>query len=142
MIKFFNEEEETLIIDSIRSAERNTSGEIRVHLEDKCKGDIMKKAIKTFKRLGMEKTKDRNGVLLFLAPERKEFVILGDEGINNIVGQHFWEEERDLMLSYFREEKFAEGIAAAIEQIGEKLRAHFPYQSDDQNELPDDISYK
>lgn len=141
MLKFFKPEEEEQIIEAIRSAEQNTSGEIRVHLEADCEGDIMEETRKVFRRLGMDKTEARNGVLILLAPERREFAILGDEGINKVVPENFWQEERDLMQEHFRNGAFAEGICKAVERAGEKLKAYFPYQQDDTNELPDDISY-
>lgn len=141
MIKFFSPAEEIQIIAAIKAAEKNTSGEIRVHLEDNCKGEIMDAAIDTFARLKMHETAGRNGVLIFLAPERKSFAIVGDEGINEVVGDDFWKEERELMLGHFKKGNFATGIAEAIGQVGEKLKAYFPYQHDDENELPDDISY-
>lgn len=141
MVNFFQKEEEEQIIAAIQEAESNTSGEIRVHLEDNCKGEIMKAALRTFRKLKMHKTAARNGVLIFLAPERKEFAILGDEGINTVVPNDFWAEERDLMQSHFKKGAFSAGICAVILQIGEKLKAHFPVQADDVNELPDDISY-
>ena len=141
MIPFFKPEEEERVIESILEAERHTSGEIRVHLEADCKGVIMKVAEETFLRLGMHKTKARNGVLIFLAPERKAFAIIGDKGINDVVPEHFWEEERDLMAHHFKAGAFAEGICAAIEKVGEKLKSYFPLLDDDDNELPDEISY-
>ncbi|MCB0547930.1 MAG: TPM domain-containing protein [Phaeodactylibacter sp.] len=141
MLKFFKPEEEEQIIAAIQSAERNTSGEVRVHLEADCEGDIMEQTRKVFLRLGMQKTEARNGVLILLAPERREFAILGDEGINKVVPENFWQEERNLMQEYFRRGAFAEGVCKAIEQVGEKLKDYFPFQQDDTNELPDDISY-
>lgn len=141
MLKFFDPEEEQKIIAAIKAAELNTSGEIRVHLEANCKGEIMEETRKVFHRLQMHKTEARNGVLILLAPERKEFAILGDEGINKMVPENFWQEERNLMQEHFRHGAFAEGICLAIGQVGEKLKAYFPYQQDDTNELPDDISY-
>lgn len=141
MIKFFNADQEKLIIEAIQAAEKNTSGEIRVHLEDNCEGDIMDAAVQTFAKLKMHKTEARNGVLIFLVPERKRFAIIGDEGINKLVGDNFWQSEKELMLRHFKEGAFATGIAEAIGQVGEKLKAYFPYQQDDVNELPDDISY-
>lgn len=141
MIPFFKPEEEERIVEAILQAERHTSGEIRVHLEADCKGEIMKVAEKTFLRLGMHDTKARNGVLIFLAPERKAFAIIGDKGINDVVPEHFWEQERDLMARHFKEGAFAEGICAAIEKVGEKLKNYFPFLDDDDNELPDEISY-
>jgi uncharacterized membrane protein len=127
MTGFFKPEEEERIVESILTAERHTSGEIRVHLEDNCEGDIIAEAQKTFMRLGMHKTAARNGVLIFLAPERKSFAIIGDKGINEVVPENFWAEERDLMGSHFMKGDFAGGICAAIGQVGEKLKAYFPY---------------
>lgn len=141
MIDFFKPEEEEQIVNAILAAERHTSGEIRVHLEEGLKGDAIKVAEKTFIRLGMHRTKARNGVLIFLAPEEKQFAIIGDKGINEIVPEDFWESERDLMQQYFRKGEFANGICAAIEKVGEKLHSFFPYLDDDDNELPDEISY-
>ncbi len=141
MTGFFKPEEEERIIRAIREAERNTSGEIRVHLEADCKREALQEAVRTFRRLGMHKTEARNAVLIFIAPERREFAIIGDKGINEMVPEHFWAEERDLLQEHFRRGAFAEGICLAISHAGEKLKAFFPYQQDDTNELPDDISY-
>lgn len=141
MIKFFQPEEEEKIINAIQAAEKNTSGEIRVHLEDNPKKPAMEEAVRVFRKLKMHKTQARNGVLIFIAPEQKQFAIIGDKGINEIVPENFWQEERDVMLAHFKKGAFTEGICKAIEQVGEKLKSHFPYQSDDVNELPDDISY-
>jgi uncharacterized membrane protein len=141
MIAFFKPEEEEMIVDAILKAERHTSGEIRVHLEDNFKGEVLREAEKVFLKLGMHKTAARNGVLIFLAPEDKAFAIIGDKGINEVVPENFWQEERDLMQSFFRQGKFCEGICAAIEKVGEKLKDYFPYLAGDENELPDDISY-
>ncbi|MEM9885139.1 MAG: TPM domain-containing protein [Bacteroidota bacterium] len=141
MIDFFTKQEGDEIIAAIRRAELNSSGEIRVHLEDDCKGEIVHAARKTFKRLGMQKTKEKNGVLFFLAPERKEFAIIGDEGIDEVVPNDFWDEIRDISQQHFRQNDFLEGIIKSIERVGEKLKAYFPYQKDDENELPDEISY-
>mgnify|MGYP006272754749 FL=1 len=141
MFQFFNKEDEERIIAAIRAAEQNTSGEIRVHLEKDANGDVVKEARRTFAHLKMHKTKARNGVLIFLVLERKEFAIIGDKGINDVVGENFWQAERDIMQAHFRQGDFAGGICKAIEQVGEKLKAHFPYQSDDENELPDETSY-
>lgn len=141
MIRFFQQEEETQIIKAIREAERRTSGEIRVHLESNAKGDILTAATRTFRLLGMHKTQARNGVLIFIAPERREFAIIGDQGINARVGEDFWQEERDLMQGHFQNGAFCTGICMVIQQIGEKLKLHFPYQDDDENELSDEVSY-
>jgi uncharacterized membrane protein len=141
MVRFFPKEDEEKIIDAIQQAELNTSGEIRVHLEDKLKGEALPTAVKTFQRLQMHKTEARNGVLIFIAPEQRKFAIIGDKGINEKVPPNFWQDERDLMAQHFKKGEYTAGVCAVIQQIGEKLQAYFPYQSDDENELPDDISY-
>jgi uncharacterized membrane protein len=141
MIRFFQPEEEDRIIDAIQEAELNTSGEIRVHLEDNLKGDVLQAAQKTFLKLEMHKTEARNGVLIFIAPEQRKLAILGDKGINEKVPKDFWSEERDIMLAHFKSGNYADGVCAAVQQVGAKLKDFFPYQSDDENELPDDISY-
>lgn len=141
MIKFFSETDEQRIITAIREAEMNTSGEIRVHLESDPKGDIMKEALRTFHRLGMHKTKQRNGVLILLAPQQRQFAIIGDEGIDEVVPEDFWNEERDIIQEHFRRGDYGDGVVAAIQRVGEKLKAFFPRQDDDVNELSDEISY-
>ncbi len=141
MIRLFTTEQEAAVIAAIQEAEAKTSGEVRVHIEKNCRSDVMKEAVRTFRKLGMHRTAARNGVLIFLAPERREFAIIGDEGINAVVPPGFWNEERDLMGSFFREGLMAEGICAAVAGVGEKLKAHFPIADDDENELPDEISY-
>lgn len=141
MIKFFSQDEERQIIAAIESAERQTSGEIRVHLTRSTRPDIMQDALQLFQRLGMHKTEQRNGVLILLAPKARRFAILGDEGINRVVPPGFWQEERDILLEHFRREAYGQGVCLVIGQIGEKLQAFFPRRDDDVNELPDDISY-
>ena len=134
MIDFFTPEEGERIIAAIQAAELNTSGEVRVHLEDNCKGPILAAAQKTFAKLKMHKTDARNGILFFLAPERKEFAILGDKGINEAVPDNYWDDVRDVLQSHFRHGAFAEGIVEGVHLVGEKLKTYFPYQSDDVNE--------
>lgn len=141
MIKFFNPEEEKAIIAAIQEAELNTSGEIRVHLEEKIKGSVLDETVRVFKKLEMDKTKARNGVLILLAPNDRQFAIIGDEGIDAVVPEDFWNEEKNLMQEHFKRGAFCDGICIAIKQIGEKLKENFPYQQDDENELPDEISY-
>jgi len=141
MVKFLNKEEEQRIISAIKEAELQTSGEIRVHLDKTLDKDPVYDAQQVFQRLGMHRTEARNGVLIYLLPEQKKFAIIGDEGIDKVVPEHFWEDVRDLMQQHFREGAFVEGLRAAIALVGEKLKAYFPYQSDDENELPDEISY-
>jgi uncharacterized membrane protein len=142
MINFFKKEEEESIIKAIQAAEKNTSGEIRVHLEKETGGNpVLDVALEVFDILKMHETEQRNAVLILLIPKEKQFAILGDEGINKVVPKGFWEDIRDHMKSHFIHGNFAIGLSEGIEKIGEKLKAYFPYQTDDTNELPDDISY-
>jgi len=138
---FFTETEKISIVDAIKAAEKVTSGEIRVHIENKFKGDIFDRAVFIFEKLKMHQTKDRNGVLIYLAIKSKQFVIIGDAGINSKVGQAFWDDVKVVMLQNFKEARFADGLCIAIKQVGDKLKTFFPYQADDVNELPDDISF-
>ncbi len=138
-----SKEEEAKVIQAISQAERQTSGEIRVHIDGRRFGDVMKMAQNTFTRLQMDETASRNGVLVFILPRMKYFAILGDEGIDKVVPDQFWAEERDLMEQFFRRGDYVGGICAVVEQIGEKLKEHFPYDKEgDENELPDEISYR
>ena len=139
---FFNKAEEFQILDAIRQAESNCSGEVRVHVENHCKGDVLERAAIVFDLLKMQKTKLRNGVLFYLAVKDHKFAILGDAGINAKVSDNFWDEIKDFMLSYFKQNEFSIGLAGGIIRAGEQLKIHFPHQGeDDINELPDDISY-
>lgn len=139
--KFFKEEEKKLISESIREAENNTSGEIRVHIESKCPGDVMDRAAYLFEKLKMHETKLRNGVLFYLALDDKKFAILGDVGINQVTAENFWDNIKDAMLREFAENKFTSGLSTGITMAGEQLKKHFPHQRDDINELPDEISF-
>jgi len=138
---FFTKDEREDIVLAIKSAELDTSGEIRVHVEDKCPGDARDQAAYLFEKLGMHRTEQRNGVLFYLAVKNRKFAILGDVGINHAVPDNFWDDIRDRMLDDFRENRFAEGLVEGISQAGKQLKKHFPYQQDDVNELPDDISF-
>lgn len=138
---FFKESEKEAIVEAIKKAELKTSGEIRVHIESKCKGSELSRATQVFKILGMHKTKERNGVLIYLAFSDRKFAIIGDGGINKVVPDNFWDDIKQMMLNRFARRKFGKGIAEAIDRVGEKLREFFPHQSDDVNELPDEISF-
>lgn len=130
-----------MVVSAVRSAEKDTSGEIRIHIDKTCHGDVMERAKKVFGKLGMHKTAQRNGVLIYMAIESKVFAILGDKGINDVVPENFWQDVSDMMASEFRQGHFTEGLTAASLAVGKKLKEFFPYQSDDVNELPDDISF-
>lgn len=135
------EAEKKSIVDAIREAELNTSGEIRVHLENHCKKDVLDRAAEVFATLHMHETELRNGVLFYLAMKDHRLAILGDKGINNKVPEHFWEDIRDLMIGRFKDGKYAEGLAQGIRMAGQQLKSHFPYKADDRNELSNDISF-
>ena len=138
---FFSSDQKKLIRQAIADAELDTSGEIRVHLERHCKGDVLDRGAYLFEKLGMHNTASRNGVLFYLAVEDKKFAILGDAGINAVTQDDFWDHIKDSMQAEFREGRFAEGLEWGIRQAGASLKQHFPYQENDINELPDDISF-
>jgi uncharacterized membrane protein len=138
--KFLNPEEESQILEAIRIAETNTSGEIRVHLETECKTEVLERAQLVFKKLNMHKTKLRNGVLFYIATDSHHFAILGDEGIDNKVPQDFWNKTKETVLSRFKNNEMTKGLEEGIIEAGEQLKKFFPYQSDDKNELSDEIS--
>ena len=141
-ITILNREEDHRIVKAIKQAEMNTSGEIKVHIENHCKGNVEERSLFVFNRLKLNKTKLRNGVLIYLAVKDHKFAILGDEGINKVVEDGFWNGVKDLMQSRFKENRFADGLEEGIMRCGEKLKNFFPYQSDDTNEIPDNISYE
>jgi uncharacterized membrane protein len=129
------------IVAAVGRAERACSGEVRVHVQRKSRGDIREAAERTFERLGMTKTAGRNGVLLFICSEEQRFVILGDSGINEAVGgDGYWKAIASRLGERFRAGEFTEGIVEAIEQVGEQLRCHFPWQEGDVDELSNEIS--
>jgi uncharacterized membrane protein len=138
---FFTNEQREDIRQAILNAELDTSGEIRVHIETNCKGEVMDRAAYLFKKLNMHDTELRNGVLFYLALNNRKFAVLGDIGINGIVPENFWDDIKITLLNHFRENRFTEGLIEAIGQVGEKLKEHFPYHTSDVNELPDDISF-
>jgi len=138
---FFSPQEQEEIRLAIKNAELDTSGEIRVHVENSCKGDVLDRAAYVFKQLGMEKTGLRNGVLIYLAIKHRKFAIIGDKGINNVVSAGFWDTIQKEMLESFRRNDFGAGLCKAIEAVGVNLKKFFPYQKDDVNELTDDISF-
>jgi len=141
--QFFTPEESKAIVAAIEAAEKQTSGEIRVHLEKRCPGrDPYIRGREVFEDLGMTETALRNGVLIYLATADRLFAVLGDRGIHEMVDDGFWAAVVERLSSFFREGEFASGMIAAIEEIGERLRTVFPYAGDgaDVNELPNEIS--
>ena len=137
----FSEQEQQQIRKAIEDAEARTSGEIRICVEKNCRGEVLDRAADYFHKLGMSQTSLHNGVLIYLATEDHKFAIIGDSGINNVVPENFWNDTKEHMLQYFKQDKLAEGIITGIKLAGEKLKAYFPYQDGDKNELSDDIAF-
>lgn len=138
---FFNSEERARIVSAIEKAELNTSGEIRVHIENHCTGAVLDRACNVFSSLKMHKTALRNGVLIYLAIKDKRFAVIGDVGINEKVSDDFWDKTKGVMLDEFKKGKFCAGLEKGIETAGDQLKEFFPYQSDDINELSNEISF-
>ena len=137
---FFTANEEQQVVNAIKTAETNTSGEIRVHIEKTTNKDALERATEVFYELKMNETQLQNGVLFYVATESHHFAVLGDKGINDLVPDNFWDAEKELALSHFKKREFAKGLELAIFEAGKKLQEFFPYQSDDTNELSDEIS--
>lgn len=129
------------IAAAVRSAEQGTSAEIRVHIENRCKDDVMDRAVDVFSKLGMNRTAQRNGILIYLAVKDHKAAIIGDVNVNRYVSHDFWLECYAAMKRHFADEDFSGGLCAAIAMIEKELASHFPHRSDDVNELPDDISF-
>ncbi len=138
--RFLGAGDEEDIIEAIRLAEQDTSGEIRVHLEDGLGKDPMERAWELFHELKMDNTRNSNGVLLYVAVHDHKFAICGDRGICDVVPEGFWDQTRDIIQSHFRNGQFKEGIIAGVRSAGKELKAHFPWHPDDPNELTNEIS--
>jgi uncharacterized membrane protein len=141
MSVFLSSTQEQQIIDAIAEAEHKTSGEIKVHVESTCSIDSLQRAQQVFQSLKLHETERRNAVLVYVAFESKRFAIVGDEGINQVVPSNFWDEVASHMRSLLKEGKPAEAITYAVAQSGEKLKHFFPIESNDTNELSNDISF-
>lgn len=139
--KFFNKDEEERIMAAIRTAETATSGEIRLYVESECADSVEKRTVEIFKKLKMYMTHERNGVLIYIAMESRKFAIFGDEGIHKKMGFSFWTTEAATLKTFLIEERIVDGVCKVAIDIGEALKTHFPYQSDDKNELPDKPVY-
>ncbi len=141
--KFFSEEENERIVQSIRDAEKSTSGEIRVFVESKCRFvDALDRAAEIFAKLEMQKTEQRNAVLVYVALKDKQLALFGDEGIHQKLGNEYWNAAVKKMIAHFNKENYAAGISECVREVGEALHFHFPYDKDtDKNELPDEIVF-
>lgn len=133
--------DEARLIKAIQLAELKTSGEIRVHIEKICPGDVIEACKKKFEELKMHETKDRNAILFFLAVDSKAFAVWGDEGIHQKVSDEFWKSITDCAIHYFKQNDLMTGLEKSVEMCGEKLKLHFPIETDDKNELSNEISY-
>ncbi len=138
--EFLNQEEEKQIIEAIRKAEKNTSGEIRVHLEMNNQKPSIERAWEVFDFIGMDKTERKNGILFYVDVEQHVFSIIGDTGIDKLVPEDFWDSIKNRVVEKFKDAHYAQGLIDGIEAVGHKLKKYFPYQSNDINELPDEIS--
>lgn len=137
---FLSAEEEQAIVDAILVAERNTSGEIRVHIEPTTQIDHFSRAQQLFHYLKMDNTKEGNGVLIYVAVADKKFVIYGDKGIDKAVPKGFWDSTRDVIATHFKKGDFKTGIIEGVLMAGKELKTHFPWHPNDTNELSDEIS--
>lgn len=138
---FFSEVEKEKVVAAIKQAELNTSGEVKVHIEELCpEADPLERAKQVFLYLSLHKTAQRNGVLFYLAHGDKKFAILGDTGIDKVVPPNFWESTRDTLRLNFSQGNFSEGLQMGIKEAGFQLKKYFPYQKDDINEISDEIS--
>jgi uncharacterized membrane protein len=139
-IIFLSKEDENEIVEAIRLAEKNTSGEIRVHIEQTTFKVPFDRALEVFYELKMNETELQNGVLIYLAIADKQFVICGDKGINEVVATDFWDSTKEIMAAQFKKGSFKQGLIDGITKAGEQLKTYFPWQTDDTNELSNEIS--
>ncbi|MEO9570071.1 MAG: TPM domain-containing protein [Polaribacter sp.] len=137
---FLTPDDEQEIISAIRIAEKNTSGEIRVHIEASSDKNHDERSLEVFHLLKMNNTKDENAVLIYVAVNDKKFVVYGDKGINNVVPDDFWNSTKNIMQSHFKQGNFKQGLVEGILKAGEELKEHFPWQIGDENELSNEIS--
>ncbi len=138
---FISQLDEASLVAAIAEAERQTSGEIRVFLSHRKPEDAVAAAQRAFDQLGMAKTRERNGVLIFVAPKARKFAVIGDAGVHQHCGDQFWTALAAEMTGHFRKAEFTRGVIHGIRKAGELLARHFPRQPDDVNELPDDIAH-
>jgi len=139
---FFSDSHKADIVKAIQAAELNSSGEIRVHIEKICPTEnVLDRAAEVFVNIGMNNTSQSNGVLFYLSVDDHKFAVLGDKGIDKVVPRNFWESTKTLLKIHFSQGLFAEGLVKGIHLAGEQLKQFFPYQTNDLNELPDDISF-
>ena len=138
---YISTEDEKEIVNAIQQSEKQTSGEIRVHIELVCQTeDPYQRALYIFEKLEIHKTQLSNGILIYMAIEDHKLVVCGDKGINDLVDDTYWESTINLMTSYFKSDKYKEGLVKGIDELGEKLKTYFPYEDGDTDELSNEIS--
>ncbi len=140
--QFFTPEQQHRMVQAVQQAEKNTSGEVRIFVESKCEYmDAVDRARDIFFSLKMEKTKDRNAVLLYMAIDDRQLALFADEGIYQRLGQEYWDNKAKKMINAFTKDDYTGGVCLVVEEIGQALKKEFPYQSTDKNELPDQIVF-
>ncbi len=137
---FLSASDEQEIVEAIVTSEKNTSGEIRVHIESHTRLDHFERAREVFHLLKMDNTKEENGVLLYVAVNDRKFAICGDKGIDKIVPENFWESTKDIIQHHFKQGDFKNGILEGVLKAGNELEKHFPWQHGDTNELSNEVS--
>ncbi len=140
--EFLTEEQEQQVIEAIKKAEKQTSGEIRIHIEEHCKREPLDRAARIFHELGMDQTEQQNGVLIYIASEDHKAAVYAGKGIHKQVEEGFWSGVLDILINHFKKDAFEEGIEAAVNRVAAKLTELFPYQRCDVNELSNEISYR
>ena len=138
--RFLSDADLDAVAATIAAMETKTSAEVRVHLDARCPGDAMQRAVAVFERLGMHRTAARYGVLIYVSIEDHKLAVLGDQGIHQHVGQAYWERLVESVLDHFRQARPRDGLVHAVDEVGAVLRRHFPRRPDDVNELPDRVS--
>lgn len=138
---FFTKEEAELLVKTIAQAEKLTSGEICLHVENSCNKPVLKRAEEVFIKNNLHLTREKNAVLFYLAVNTRDFAVAGDTGIHQKVTQAFWDDINQLVIAHFKEEKYTEGLCKGIALCGEQLQKYYPLQADDKNELSDEISF-
>lgn len=138
---FLTEQQRRDVAEAIEVAERLTSGEIRVHIEEHIEEDVLQHAAFIFETLGMHATRERNGILIHVCVADRLVAVLGDKGINEKVPEGFWDGTVELLKSHFAAGRSAEGLCEAVRTVGEQLAAFFPSRSDDRNELSNEVTF-
>ena len=139
--ELLSHDERERVRHAVRAAEKRTSGEIRVHMDDVIEGSVLDRAAFVFEELDMHRTKDRNAVLIYVSVAQHRAAVIGDAGINAKLPHGYWNDVLHVLLSEFKVERYCDGLCNAIALLGEQLHAHFPHERDDSNELSDDISF-